>query len=90
MESWRRTTCEQALIYRERSSELIDRHGGDFIFLQDGEVAWTGKDPVNLSSRRELSGSKKDQGMWLKLVDPEEREGERFATYEECLEALAA
>jgi len=33
-----------------------------------------------------LSGNKKDQGMWLKLVDPEEVEGERFETYEECLQ----
>ena len=90
VQSWRRTTCEQALVYRDRATELIDRHRNEFIFLQDGEVVWAGEDPANLGSRRDLSGSKKDQGMWLKLVDPEETEGERFAAYEECLGAFAA
>lgn len=90
VQSWRRTTCEQALFYRDRSSELIDRYRGAFIFLQDGEVVWSGENPANLGSRRRLSGNKKDQGMWLKLVDPEERESERFEAYEECLTPFAA
>ena len=85
VESWRRTTCEQALVYRDRSSSLIDKHRNEFIFLQDGDVVWSGSDPSNLGSRRKLSGDKKDQAMWLKLVDPDEVEGERFASYEECL-----
>ena len=87
VESWRRTTCEQALIYRDRSKDFIDSHRGEYIFLQDGDVVWSGTDPANLGSRRKLSGAKKDQGMWLKLVDPEETEGERFAAYDECLVA---
>jgi hypothetical protein len=90
VESWRRTTCEQALIYRDRSSELIDRHRNNFIFLQEGEVVWSGQDPANLGSRRKLAGIKKDQGMWLKLVDPEEREGERFSAYDECISSFPA
>lgn len=90
VESWRRTTCEQALFYQDRKGKLIDKYRGDFIFLQDGDVVWHGADPANLGSRRELSGRKKDQGMWLKLVDPEETEGERFAAYDECLTALRA
>lgn len=86
VESWRRTTCEQGLFYRDRQKDLIDRYRNEFIFLQDGDVVWHGENPANLGSRRKLSGSKKDQGMWLKLVDPEEAEGERFETYDECLD----
>ncbi len=88
--SWRRTTCEQGLFYRDRRRDIVDRFRGEFIFLQDGEVVWHGPDPSNLGSRRRLSGEKKDRAMWLKLVDPEEKEGERFQVYEECLDHMAA
>jgi uncharacterized protein (DUF362 family) len=90
VESWRRTTCEQGLYYRDRRNQLVDRYRGEFIFLQDGDVVWHGEDPSNLGSRRGLSGNKKDRALWLKLVDPEEREGERFAAYEECLSLMGA
>jgi len=90
VESWRRTTCEQALIYQDKKKGLVDQYRNEFIFLQDGDVVWHGDNPANLGSRRELSGKKKDQGMWLKLVDPEEVEGERFEAYDECLTALRA
>ena len=86
VDSWRRTTSEQALFYRDRQKDLVDRYRNEFIFLQDGDVVWHGADPANLGSRRKLSGTKKDQGMWLKLVDPEEIEGERFGAYDECLD----
>ena len=46
--------------------------------------------PSNLGSRRQLSGEKKDSALWLKLVDAEEHEGERFNVYEECLKTFAA
>jgi hypothetical protein len=82
--NWRRTACEQGLIYRDRQAELVDQYAGEFIFLQAGEVVWHGPDPSNLGSRRELSGDKKGSAMWLKLVDPEEKEGERFEVYEQC------
>ena len=49
---------------------------------------WDGPDPSDLGSRRDLSGPKKDQAMWLKLVDPEETEGERFGVYEEWLSRM--
>ena len=88
--NWRRTTCEQGLIYLESQKDLIDRHRGNFIYMQDGEVVWSGPDPSNLGSRRQLSGEKKDSALWLKLVDPEEREGEQFGVYEECLVEFAA
>ena len=51
-------------------------------FTQDGEVVWNGPDPHHLGSRRQLAGAKKDRALWLKWVDPDEREGERFAVYE--------
>lgn len=83
--NWRRTTCEQGLIYQDQQRELIDRYRGEFIYLQDGQVVWNGVDPSNLGSRRKLSGDRKDSALWLKYVDPEEGEGERFERYDECL-----
>lgn len=88
--NWRRTTCEQGLIYREEARKFVDRYRGQFIYLQDGQVVWSGEDPSNLGSRRELSGDKKDSALWLKLVDPEETEGERWGAYEEALDGIAA
>ncbi len=81
--SWRRTACDQGLVYREKQKRLLDEYRGDFIYLQDGSVVWNGPDPTNLGSRRKLSGDRKDSALWLKYVDPEEREGERFEVYEE-------
>ncbi len=88
VESWRRTTCEQGLFYRDHQRKLVDQYRGEFIFLQDGDVVWHGEDPANLGSRRQLSGDKKDRALWLKLVDPEETEGERFSVYDDCLKGL--
>ncbi len=83
--NWRRTTCEQGLIYQDEQRKLIDRYRGEFIYMQDGQVVWNGVDPSNLGSRRKLSGDNKDSALWLKYVDPEEGEGERFERYNECL-----
>ena len=83
--NWRRTTCEQGLIYQEEQRKLIDRYRGEFIYMQDGQVVWNGIDPSNLGSRRKLSGDRKDSALWLKYVDPAEGEGERFERYNECL-----
>ena len=55
--------------------------------MQNGAVVWSGVDSSDLGSRRLLSGECKDSALWLKLVDPEETEGERFEVYEECLQA---
>jgi uncharacterized protein (DUF362 family) len=90
VESWRRTTCEQGLFYRDHQRTLIDRYRGEFIFLQDGQVVWHGADPANLGSRRHLSGEKRDRALWLKLVDPEETERERFAVYDQNLAGMGA
>ena len=85
VDKWRRTTCEQGLIYQDQKSKLIDRYRGEFIYMQDGAVVWNGDDPDKLGSRRDLSGDKKDSALWLKYVDPDEVEGERFERYGECL-----
>jgi uncharacterized protein (DUF362 family) len=85
VDSWRRTTCEQGLFYLEQRQKIIDQHRGEFVFLQEGQVVWHGQDPTSLGSRRQLSGRKKDSALWLKYVDPEEREGERYERYQECL-----
>lgn len=83
--NWRRTTCEQGLIYQDQQRKLSDRYRGEFIYMQDGQVVWNGVDPSHLGSRRKLSGDKKDSALWLKYVDPAEGEGERFERYDECL-----
>ena len=88
--SGRRTACEQALFYRDRREEMADRFAGKFIYLQAGEVIWHGEDPAVLRSHRQMSEKKRDQAMWLKLVDPEEKEGERFGVYEACLNRMAS
>ena len=88
--TWRRTTCEQALIYRDRQRELVGRYAGEFIMLQDGEVIWHGPDPDDLPSRRVLSGERKQSAIFLKLADPDEQEGEHFEVYERELARMQA
>ncbi|MBN1248772.1 MAG: hypothetical protein JXC32_14020, partial [Anaerolineae bacterium] len=83
--SWRRTTAEQALIYRDRRAEYVSLYAGEYILLQDGEVVWHGEDGSIRVSRRELARDRPDQAMWLKYVDPEEAEGEHFEVYEQAL-----
>ena len=83
----RRTACEQGLFYRDNRDRLIDQHAGSFIFLQDGEVIWSGTEPQNAGAVHNLSGQKKDRAVWLKLVDPDEREGEHTEVYERILAA---
>ena len=86
--SWRITTCEQGLFYREHQKEMIDKYAGEYIYLQDGDVVWNGPDPTNLGSRRDLSRGKKDRALWLKLVDPDDVENEHFEVYERNLEMI--
>jgi hypothetical protein len=83
--SWRRTTCEQALYYRDHMPDFVDKYAGEFILLQEGEVRWHNEDSILTGSRRQLSGDKPDEAMWLKYVDPEEAEGEHYEVYERAL-----
>ena len=83
--AWRRSTCEQALYYRNNRQWFIDRYPGEYILLQDGEVRWHSRDSALEGSRRDLAGANKLSAMWLKLVDPDEAEGEHYAVYEGVL-----
>ena len=86
--AWRRTTCEQALYYRDHRHKFLDRYAGEYILLQDNEVRWHDKKSDLRYSRRELAGTDKQSAMWFKLVDPEEAEGEHFEVYERELALL--
>ncbi|MCC7263944.1 MAG: DUF362 domain-containing protein [Candidatus Latescibacteria bacterium] len=90
MATCRQTACEQGLFYRDRQRAMIDQYRGEFIYMQDGEVVWHGPDPSHIQSHRQFSGKKPGSALWLKYVDAEEREQERFAAYEECLARMRA
>lgn len=86
--SWRRTTAEQALFYRDHQKEIVERYAGQYILLQMDEVRWS--DPAGRISlsRRQLAGQHPEQGMWLKYVDPQEAEGEHYEVYEHTLQQM--
>ena len=84
--SWQRTTCEQGLFYRDHRSELLERYAGKYILLQEGQVRWHDDVSDLRQSRRKLSGDRPEQALYLKYVDPEEAEDERFGVYERGLE----
>lgn len=88
--AWRRSTCEQALYYRDNMKKFVDQYAGEYILLQDYEVKWHDKVSELGRSRRELAGARRESAMWLKLVDPDELEGEHFEVYERTLAQLKA
>ncbi|MCZ6681313.1 MAG: DUF362 domain-containing protein [Candidatus Poribacteria bacterium] len=81
----RRTACQQALFYQDNREWFAGRYAGSFIYLQDREVVWSGAQPENAGTVQQLSGKRNDEAVWLKLVDPEEKEGERMRVYERLL-----
>ncbi len=88
MATVRETACEQGLFNRDRMQAMIEEHGGNFVYLQDGEVKWIGEDPAHIKSHLEFTGKKPGSALFLKKVDPEEQEGELFEAYEDCLERM--
>ena len=88
--SWRKTTAEQGLYYRDHRDELISQYAGEYILLQMNEVKWHDVTGMFWLSRRVLSGEHPEQAMWLKYVDPVEKEGEHFEVYERTLQAMPA
>jgi uncharacterized protein (DUF362 family) len=88
--SWRRTTAEQALFFRDRRAWFENRYAGQYILLQRGEVRWAGPEWNLFDSRRKLAGMYPEEGMWMKFVDPAEAEGEHFEVYEQTLMEVAA
>jgi hypothetical protein len=83
--SVRRTTAAQGLLYRDQQRKFVDHYAGRYILLQQGEVRWSDTVSNVHMDRRKLPGFRPDQGMYLKYVDPEEREGEQFAVYEQAV-----
>jgi uncharacterized protein (DUF362 family) len=88
--SWRRTTCEQALYYRDHQRDFIEKYAGEYILLQENKVKWHDTSSFLRQSRRVLSGDQPDQAMWSKYVDPDEVEGEHFEVYERALADIVA
>jgi len=88
--SWRRTTCEQALTYRDHMADFVAQYAGQYILLQGREVKWHDTSSVLNVSRRQLAGENPDEAMWLKYVDPDEAEGEHYEVYEQTLARLEA
>ena len=84
--SWRRTTAEQGLYYRDHRKEFEDKYARQYILLQMGEVRWADPEGNIRVSRRQLAGEHPDQAMWLKYVDPDESEGEHYDVYEKTLQ----
>ena len=90
--SWRKTTAEQGLYFRDNQTELTRKYAGEYILMQMGEVKWHSASGTLEGSRRVLSGDHSEQAMWMKWVDPNgnpEAEGEHFEVYEKTLASMA-
>lgn len=61
--SWRKTTAEQGLHYRDHREDFIRRYAGEYILLQMGEVKWHDPSGTAHASRRVLSGDHPEQAM---------------------------
>jgi len=83
--SWRKTTAEQALFYRDHRAEFEKHYAGKYILLQMGQVRWSDATGVVQASRRIMSGDHPEQGMWMKYIEPDDPEGEHFEVYEKTL-----
>lgn len=80
--SWRLTTADQALSYLDHRQHMIDKYAGEYILLQSGDIRWHDKVSDLRISRRILAGDRREQALWMKYVDPEEKEGEHFEVYD--------
>ena len=85
----RHTASEQALYYRDNRDLFLKDHAGSYIFLRQGEVVWSGARPEEAGGFHALvaGDGDKDQAVWLKLADPDEREGEHMEVYEKIVAA---
>jgi uncharacterized protein (DUF362 family) len=87
--SWRKTTAEQGLFYRDHRDELVASHAGKYVLVQMGEVKWESDTGNIWASRRVLAGDHPEQAMYFKYVEAEEQEGERYEVYEKTLASFA-
>ncbi|MHB9032834.1 MAG: DUF362 domain-containing protein, partial [Anaerolineae bacterium] len=86
---WRKSTCEQALYYRDNFRSFLDKYAGQYILLQNNQVVWHDVTSNLYVSRRRLAGIWHRSALWLKYVDPAEAEGEHYEIYENTLRDLA-
>ena len=86
--TWRKSTAEQGLFYRDHRDEIVARYAGNYILLQMGEIRWSDSEGVLRESRRILSGEHPEQAMFFKFVDPDDKEGEHFEIYEKTLQQM--
>jgi uncharacterized protein (DUF362 family) len=86
--SWRKTTAEQGLYYRDHFDAITRKYAGQYILQQMGEVKWHDPSGTVKASRRIMSGDHPEQAMWMKYVDPEDAEGEHFEVYERTLREI--
>ncbi len=86
--SWRRTTAEQALYYRDHASDFRRRYAGQYILLQMEQVRWSGDATGIRESRRVLAGDHPEQALWMKYVEDKDSEAEHFEVYESVLERM--
>jgi hypothetical protein len=85
--AWRRSMCEQALGYRDDPGRF-EGYAGQYVLIQRGQVRWHDPEGRVPASRRELAGEQKNESLYFKFVDPEEREAERYGIYERALEKI--
>ena len=85
--SWRRSMCEQALNYRDNLDRYLD-YRDQFVLIQRGEVKWSSPDGLLEKSRRALAGNHAAESLYLKYVDPDEKEREHYEVYEDALADL--
>ena len=85
--SWRKTTAEQGLYYRD-NKQKFEQYKGQYVLIQMGEVKWSDPTGIVRDSRRVLSGANPKQAMWFKYIDPDETEGEHFDVYERTLNEI--
>ena len=86
----RRGACEQAPFYRAEREHLVRRYPGELVALRADEVVWHGADQPAFASHAHFVGADPGQASFLKVVDPDEREGEVISVYENLLPALAS
>lgn len=79
-----RTLAEQVDLYRDGRDNFVDRYAGKYIGLSGGDVIFDGTDLHNLKSRREIARERgqKNQGLFLKLVEPEAADPEHLKVYD--------
>ena len=86
--SWRRTTAEQAMVFLDNQKKITDQYAGKYILMQKGAVQWADAGGDVSDTRRKFSEAHPGQAIWMKYIDPDEREGEHYPIYEQTLQQI--